>query len=104
MRIKRNMSVADYAALIETWEEDRCADGAENVYDLNNKRDFRFMVKNRGYWTARKMRKQNRFWFDGCNYKQPVPFPTTQADALELAQNIVDLIDEHPWLYKPFCE
>lgn len=106
MRIKTNMSVAEYAELIETWEVHRCADGAENVYDLEDKDDYRLFIKSHGYWTARKLRKQNRFWFDGFNYAKPVPFPTAQADALELAQNLVDdeCIAERPDLYKPFCE
>lgn len=105
-RIKKNMSVAEYADLVETWEEHRCSDGAEHVYDLQNKKDFRFMVRKHGFLAARNMRRQNRFWFDGFNYKEPVEFPKKPEIAYMLANAIVDddLIAEMPELYEPFTE
>lgn len=103
---RTNLTIDECAALIETWEQDRCADGYENVFDLRNKNDFRMMVENHGFIKTRKLRKQNRFWFDGLNFKEPKAFPTTAEEARQLAENLIETwrVEERPDLYKAFLK
>lgn len=101
---RKNLSIAECAKLIETWEVDRMASGAENVFDLKDKNDFRLMRRSRGLIATLKMRRVNRFWFDGFNYASPAPFPTTEEEARRLAENLIEerYVKQRPDLYAEF--
>ena len=101
---RNDLSTADCAKLIEAWELHRGADGAENVFDLYDKKDFRLMIRSRGIITALNLRKSNRFWFDGMNYKEPVPFPQNADEARKLAENMIEerYLIERPDIYADF--
>jgi len=102
---RKDLTVVQCAKLMNTWETHRGADGEENVFDLEDKKDFRFMVRKRGYFTACKMRKKNRFWFDGNNFdEKPVEFPNTEETARDCVENSIEsrYVHECPELYVPY--
>lgn len=101
---RKDLTIEQCAKLVETYEQDRCADGYENVFDMQNKKDFRTMVRIHGYFTARRLRKQNRFWFDGLNFKAPQAFPATAEEARQLVENLIEpwRVERCPHLYEEF--
>lgn len=73
-------SVSDkaMAALIEWWEVDRCAEGAEDVFDLKDKKDFIYFVEKYDIKTAIELANHYDYVLDGCNFKEPNPM-TSEA-------------------------
>ena len=85
-----NLTLADYAQLMEKWEVHRGADGAENVFDLIDYSDFHLFANVYGLEVALSLQKINRFWFGGINYPNPIQFPNTIKDAKSLVINSID--------------
>lgn len=59
------------------------AEEAYALYDLKDRKDFKLFVGMHGFRYAIRHRKQNRYWWDGCNYYKPVtqeegPRPETE--------------------------
>ena len=100
--LHNNLTIADYAELMEKWEVHRCAEGAEDVFDLLNYRDFYLFANLYGIEQALACQKIKRFWFGGTNYledsigtihKTAIEFPTDISDARKLVINCID--EEH---------
>ena len=114
--LKKELSLADYAELIETWEVHRGADGEENVYDLMDYKEFHWFANLYGSVNyALKCQSQNRFWFAGNNYTRnsigspyhnAVAFPTNEKDARQMAINMIDdeYILEREDIYEKFFD
>ena len=95
----KNLVIWDYAELIEKWEVHRGAEGAEDVFDLLNYKDFYLFANLYGIEMAEKCQKKNRFWFGGTNYiddrigsihNTAIEFPTDISDARKLVINCID--------------
>lgn len=95
----KHLTIADYAELMEKWEVQRCAEGAEDVFDLSNYRDFYLFANLYGVEQALACQKKNRFWFGGTNYledsigtihKTAIEFPTDLNDARNLVIKCID--------------
>lgn len=94
-----NLTIADYAELVEKWEVHRGAEGAEDVFDLRDYRDFYLFANLYGIEQALDCQKKNRFWFGGTNYtedsigcvnKFAIEFPNNVEDARKLVINSID--------------
>ena len=98
--LKENLTLADYAELIEAWEIHRGADGEENVFDLMDYKDFYLfanLYNNVNY--ALECQKKNRFWFAGNNYTknsigtmyhEAISFPITIEEAKKMAIALIN--------------
>lgn len=112
--LKKNLTIEDYANLIETWEIHRGADGEENIFDLQSYEDFHLFANLYTLGYALLCQKKNRFWFGGNNYKHnshtmyktPQPFPTNEHSARTLAISMIEdsYILECPDLYAKFFD
>lgn len=124
--LKKNLTIEDYANLVETWEVHRGADGEENIFDLQSYKDFHLFANRYTLGYALLCQKKNRFWFGGNNYadnfnnyimynyasnshtihKTPQPFPTDEHSARTLAISMIDdsYIYERPDLYDKFFD
>jgi len=49
------------------------AEEAYALYDLKNRKDFKFFVDMHGLRKALRYRKQNRYWWNGFNYERTGP-------------------------------
>lgn len=97
--LKKNLTLADYAELIEAWEVHRGADGEENVFDLMDYRDFYLFASLYDADYALVCQKKNRFWFAGNNYTrnsigspytEAITFPITLEEAKKMAIAMID--------------
>ena len=61
------------AELIEWWEVDRCAEGAEDVFDLKDKKDFIYFVDKYDIKTAIELANHYDYVLDGSNFNKPQP-------------------------------
>ena len=112
--LKKNLSLKDYADLVETWEVHRCADGEENVFDLMDYADFHLFATRYSLKYALECQKEVRFWFGGNNYckdsvtpyKTAVPFPKFTDDAYKLAKALIgdEYIMERTDLYEKYYD
>lgn len=112
--LKKNLSLKDYADLVETWEVHRCADGEENVFDLMDYADFHLFATRYSLKYALECQKEARFWFGGNNYckdsvtpyKTAVPFPKFTDDAYKLAKAMIgdEYIMERTDLYEKYYD
>ena len=112
--LKKNLSVEDYAKLIELWEVHRGADGEENVYDLMDYTDFHHFATHYGLQYALSCQEVNRFWFGGNNYdvnsctmyKEPVQFPADSVKAYILAKSMIgdEYVVERTDLYEKYYD
>mgnify|MGYP007133758654 CR=1 FL=1 len=89
--LKPNINFLALAELIEMWEQWRCADGAENVYDLVNENDFKLFIDKYGVDVTIKFYNQNRFYLDGMNFNAPVTL--TNQYMINMVNDVYD--DEH---------
>lgn len=103
---KDNLTIEDYARLIEAWEIHRGAEGAEDVFDLEDKKDRALFMNLHGRRRTRLYRKAGRFWFSGMNFEHPAPFPRTEEEAWKLAENLIEerYITERPDIYEEFLK
>jgi len=97
--LKKNLTIADYAELMEKWEVHRGAEGAEDVFDLIDYKDFYLFANLYGIEQALACQKKNRFWFGGTNYiddrigsihNTAIEFPTNISVARKLVINSID--------------
>ena len=88
---KKNLTLKDYADLFNAWNVDRCADGAENSFDLDDFGDYSLFNITYGLETTFKCMKLQRFWIGGTNFKKPKPFPTDVESAKELMSKLIDI-------------
>lgn len=113
--LKKNLSLKDYADLIETWEVHRGADGEENVYDLMDYADFFYFASFYTLSYALECQKEARFWFGGTNYskdsigslyKTAVPFPMFTDGAYKLAKVMIgeEYVMERTDLYEKYYD
>lgn len=95
----KHLAIVDYAELMEKWEVHRGAEGAEDVFDLLDYKDFHLFANLYGVEQAVKCQTKNRFWFGGTNYiensigtthKTAIEFPTDIEDARKLVINSID--------------
>lgn len=77
----KELSDKNVVDLINLWEDDRGADGHENVYDLQNIDDFMAYVKQYSLDRTIKCYNKSRYWFGGTNFNETLVsvIPMTQA-------------------------
>lgn len=85
--MNNNFSIKNYlkscsdkamATLIEWWEVDRCAEGAEDVFDLKDKKDFIYFVDKYDIKIAIELANHYDYVIDGSNFNKPQPL-TSEA-------------------------
>ena len=74
--------------LIQLWEDWRCADGAEDVYDLEDEKDFKLFIDKYGIEETIKFYKKNRFYLDGMNFNAPITI--TNEFAINMINDVYD--------------
>lgn len=104
--LRQNLHIEDYAKFVEAWEIHRCADGAENVYDLWDYIDFYHFATMYGENVALNAQKGNRFWFGGMNFTAPLVFPQTIGNCIEFVDKSIDkkYIIERPDIYEKWVD
>lgn len=88
---KESLTLKDYVDLFDKWNVDRCADGAENSFDLDDFGDYSLFNNLYGLETTFKCMKLQRFWIGGTNFTEPKAFPTTIEDAKVFLSNMFDI-------------
>ena len=82
--------INDYVAFFNLYNNVRCADGHENVYDLSKFEDFGNFVEHYGTAKALSCKKYGRFWIGGFNFQSPIRFPNTIEECKSLIDTSVD--------------
>ena len=102
--LKSNLTLKSYSDLFDVWNSDRCADGMENSFDLDDFKDYELFVNAYNLETAFNCKNQGRFWIGGMNFPQPKPFPNNIEDAKDLICKCIDYdrIMNSPKIYKPY--
>lgn len=75
--------------IINCWENDRGADGEENVFDLERHEDYKMFVDMFGIDMAHRYYEKHRYYFAGNNY--PEPKETTTNDMYMMIQRELTL-------------
>lgn len=92
--IKFSVDFVGIMALIQAWEDWRCAGGYEDVYDMQDKEDFMYFVEMYGVDKAIKYYNEHRFYLSGMDFKEPIVI--TNQYAIDFINDVYD--EEH------FCE
>lgn len=69
-----NQTNETLADIIQFYEVDRGCEEYESIFDIKNDTDFGYLAKKYGFATTKELIEgQVRYFFDGLNFKQPVP-------------------------------
>lgn len=93
--------------LINYWENDRCADGYENLFNLTNIDEFTMVAKIYGLDNTICLYQKHNLCFGGANYKNPVGYDSEEL--MDMIDDIYDIqfvkemiLNGNIWLFKEY--